>query len=291
MNDIMQGGDGFYLEADDGGKLFVAQSGDSNAPTLILSTPLGGDIGMWDDMIAHLPEGLRIIRYDSRGLGRSSTPRKAFDIERLGRDVIAIMDQLGIERAFFCGVSLGGLTGIWLGAQHGSRFEGLILANTAASFPPPLMWQKRAEEALDKGMLGLIEPTLQRWFTPAFCASNDPRLQNIAAMIGRTDQRGYAACCQVLETTRLEPMLPAIDKPTLILVGSQDPSTPPVRGDELAEAIPGSKVVTLEASHVPSVELPDQFAAAVTRFLRETLGRDDDLPARDENFSSTLMTK
>lgn len=279
MHDKAYGAEGFYIEVDDGARLYVSTSGDQDAPTIIFSTPLAGAIEMWDDVIAHLPEGLRIVRYDTRGLGRSHVSGTAFDIARLGRDVIAIMDALHIERAFFCGVSLGGLTGIWLGAHHPQRFDGLVLANTAASFPPPAMWQDRARDAVQSGMMGLIDPTLDRWFTQDFRQAGGPAIRRVAAMIGETNRNGYAACCKVLETTQLEDQLDKISAPVLVVVGTHDPSTPPVRGEQLAAGIANCQLVTLEASHIPAVEIPDQFAAAIAQFLAAALSAPDDVAA------------
>jgi 3-oxoadipate enol-lactonase len=156
------------VEAEPGVRLAVEAAGDPNQPTLLLSNSLAADMTMWDEIVARVADQFRIVRYDARGHGRSDVPVGPYTIERLGRDALAIMDALDIRRAVFCGMSLGGLTGMWLGASHGERFDGLVLANTAASFAPAKMWHDRAEQVRANGVQPLVGATMERWLTKAY---------------------------------------------------------------------------------------------------------------------------
>ena len=261
--------DGAYIEVQPNVKIFVSAAGAPDSSPVIFSAPLGATADMWDDVLARLPDGLRTVCYDTRGLGRSDAPGRIFDIARLGNDVIAIMDALHIDRAMFCGVSLGGLTGMWLGANHPNRIAGLILANTAPSFPPPKMWQERAATALASGMTPLFGPTLDRWFTAGALKQNPQKVAQVAAMLAATNPITHAGCCRVLEKTDLLTDLERITCPVRVVVGARDPATPPARGQEIVGAISQADSLSLDASHVLAIERPDEFAEIVAAFVPE----------------------
>jgi 3-oxoadipate enol-lactonase len=248
--------------------LSVAAAPRSDKPTIILSNSVGSDLRMWDDVVSRLSDKARIVRYDTRGHGRSDLGAGALTIERLGRDVIAVLDALNIDRAVFCGLSLGGLTGQWLGAEAPERFHGLILANTAANFPPPALWLDRARSVREQGMDHLVSPTLDRWLTKSFQDQQPGRTTEVARMIATTSAEGYARCCELLASADLTPLLSQVTAPVRIICGRLDPSTTPARGAELAEAIPDADLVTLDAAHISAIEAADGFAAAAEDFIK-----------------------
>lgn len=262
------------IEVGPGVHLAVEAAGDPNKPALLLSNSLAADMTMWDEFVARAADQFRIVRYDARGHGRSDVPVAPYTIERLGRDALEIMDALNIRRAVFCGLSLGGLTGMWLGATHGERFDGIVLANTAASFPPAKMWHDRAEQVRANGMQPLVGATMERWLTKAYQESHPDRSAALGAMVAATPAAGYAACCEVLATTDMQPHLARISCPVLVICGAHDPSTPPARGEEIVLGIKGATMVTLDAAHISAVEAAAAFAAEVKKFVSRTTGQE-----------------
>lgn len=261
-------GDIRAIAVEPGVRLAVRVEGSEGKPALVFSNSLAADMSTWDKVATRLAPHARIIRYDTRGHGRSDVPQGPCDIARLGRDVIGLLDALRIETAVLCGLSLGGLTGLWLGVHAPERLSGLVLANTAASFPPASMWQDRAKAARASGSVAdLVEPTLSRWFTPAFRAAHPDEVAQVGAVIGATPAAGYAAACEVLAGTDLSGDLPRIAVPTCVVVGAHDPSTPPARGAELQAGIPGAHLVSLDAAHLSCVEAADAFADTLIAFL------------------------
>ena len=256
-----------YIEVEPGVRLAVRVSGAADKPAIVFSNSLASDSGMWDEVVERLTADARLIRYDTRGHGQSDAPDQPYSIERLGRDVIAILDALKIERAVVCGVSLGGLTAMWLGLHAAGRVSGLIPANTAANFPPETMWRERAASVRVNGVASLVQGSLERWVTADYRAKHPARVAELAAMIEGTSPSGYAGCCDVLAETNLLPSLSAIACPVQVIAGRHDPSTPPSRAEEIVAAIPGANLVTLEAAHISTVEAPDAFAASVREFL------------------------
>ncbi|RQR24597.1 3-oxoadipate enol-lactonase [Burkholderia sp. Bp9142] len=232
---------------------------------ILFSNSLASDKSIWDEVVAALPE-LQLIRYDTRGHGQSTLGEHPANIGTLGSDALAVLDALSIDRAIVCGLSLGGLTAMWLGVHAAERVAGLVLANTAASYPPPQMWRDRYVTALAEGMEPLVDATLQRWFTPSFRTDGNPVVEEITRMIAAIDPQGYAECAKVLEVEDLGTSLPQIRCPSLVIVGSHDPSTPPSRGEELVAAIPGASMATLNAAHMSCVEDPAGFAALIRTF-------------------------
>ena len=244
----------------------VGDKGRQGTP-ILFSNSLASDRQIWDEVVNALP-GVQTIRYDTRGHGLSTRGERPADLDTLGSDALAVLDALGVERATVCGLSLGGLTAMWLAAHAPTRVSALILANTAASYPPAQMWRDRRDTALTDGMEPLVEATLQRWFKPSFRKPGNPVVDRIARMIEATDPHGYADCAHVLEVADLSSSLPRIACPSLIIVGTHDPSTPPARGEELVSAIPGASMAALAAAHMSCVEDPAGFAALVRDFTR-----------------------
>lgn len=255
------------IEVAPGVALAVDAAAPSHLPTLLCSNSIGADLHMWDDIVPMLSNKVRLIRYDTRGHGQSGIGAEPLSIDTLGQDILAILDRLGIERAFLCGLSLGGLTAQWLGAEHSHRFHGIILANTAANFPPDTMWYDRAKAVRVQGIGPLLSPTLDRWFTKSFQQSNQARMADIAAMIVATSREGYARCCEVLAATDLSGAITKIPVPVRVICGAHDPSTTPARGEELVRLIPQADMITLNAAHISAVEAAADFAKAVDDFI------------------------
>ncbi|MBR0898912.1 3-oxoadipate enol-lactonase [Bradyrhizobium tropiciagri] len=259
--------DSHRVEVEAGVALEVEAAPPSENPVLVLSNSLGANLGMWDEVIAGMSADVRILRYDSRGHGKSDLGGRPPTIEELGCDVIDILDAFEIPRAVFCGVSLGGLTGQWLGAMFPERFDGLILANTAPNFPPASMWQDRARTARDRGLQELVGPTIDRWFTKDFQVRRPERVAEIADAFIETSAEGYARCCDILATTDLIQILPKISIPVRVICGEYDPSTPPVRASEIVAAIPNADLVTLDSAHISAIETCEGFSIAVREFI------------------------
>lgn len=256
-----------HIEVESGIRLAVSVSGAPGKPAIVFSNSLAASFGMWDEVAERLAPHAHLVRYDARGHGQSDAPEHGYTIERLGGDVLAILDALKIQRAVICGVSLGGLTAMWLGIHAPDRVNGLIPANTAANFPPETMWRDRAATARSSGVASFVQPSLERWVTSGFREKNVARVSELASMIAGTSPAGYAGCCEVLATTNVLPFLPQIAVPARVVAGRYDPSTPPARSEEIASNIPGADLVTLDAAHISAVEAPGEFAATVRDFL------------------------
>ncbi len=255
------------IEVEPGIHLAVDIPSSLSKPVIVLSSSIGASMGMWDEIYDRLSDQMSLVRYDTRGHGVSDAPTGPYSIERLGLDVIAILDALKIPRAVFCGLSLGGLTGMWIGANRGERLGGLVLANTAANFPPASMWRERAAAVRTSGMSSLVPATLERWFTKAFRDRAPARIEQFAEMIGATPSEGYAGCCDVLAVADLRPRLSDISCPVQVICGGHDPSTPPARGEEIVAAIKGAQMVSLDAAHISAAEAPDAFASELSKFV------------------------
>jgi 3-oxoadipate enol-lactonase len=252
----------------DGCRLAYRFDGPVDAPVLVLSNSLGTTLEMWTPQMAAFAEHFRVLRYDSRGHGGSDVPPGAYSMDRLGRDVVELLDILGLERVHFCGLSKGGMVGQWLGVRAPARIDRLVLANTAAYMGPPSGWQERIDTVLRDGMAAIAGALLMRWFTPEFLRRATDEVAGARTMLLATPPAGYAGCCAAIRDMDLRPTAPLIARPTLIGAGSADPATPPERSDELAGAMRvETRVVRLDAAHLANVEQPDAFSRAVTDFL------------------------
>ena len=239
---------------------------------LLLSNSLGTDTRLWAHQLAAFGARFRVLCYDSRGHGGSDAPAGPYTIDRLGRDVVELLDALGLEKVHFCGLSQGGMVGQWLGAHAAKRIERLVLANTAAYLGPPSAWQARIDRVLEAGMSAVVEGVLERWFTPGFTARAPERVAALRAAFLATPPVGYAGCCAALRDLDLRGSAASVSAPTLIVAGASDPATPPERATELAREIPTAKVVTLEAAHLSNVEQAESFNRAVLEFLGARAG-------------------
>lgn len=251
----------------DGCRIAWRIDGPEGAPVLVLSNSLGTTMDMWLPQLPALSERFRVLRYDQRGHGASDAPAGAYSLDRLGRDVVELLDALGLDKVDFCGLSLGGMTGQWLGVFAPERFNRIILANTAAYMGPPSGWQGRIGVVLDKGMSAIASAVLDRWFTPEFLTGSPEAVASVGAFIDATSAVGYAGCCSAIRDMDMRPVIGLIKNPVLVIIGGRDPATPPAQGEEIVTAIAGAKGVTFDAAHLSNVEQPEQFTAALLEFL------------------------
>lgn len=251
----------------DGTPLHYRTDGDRAHPCLLLCNSLGTDLTMWDAQAEALASSHFVVRADTRGHGQSGTGKTPFGIDRLGLDVIALLDHLRIERASFCGISMGGLTGQWLGMHYPQRLTALVLANTAARIGSMEAWQARAALVREEGMAAVADGAAARWFTPPFVEREAATVARMVGKLRAQDASGYAACCEALAQADLRAQVAAITVPTLVLAGAHDPVTTVNDGRDLQQQIAGARLAVLPASHLSNVEA----AAAFTALLREFL--------------------
>lgn len=243
-------------------------SGPDGAPVLLMGGSLGTTLRMWDGQLP-LAEHLRLVRFDHRGHGASPVPAGPYEIEDLGRDVIELLDALGCERAHYCGLSLGGMVGMWLGANARERIDHLVLACTAAHMPPASRWEERIAAVRGAGSVEPIaDAVVERWLTPGFAAAHPEVRASLRAMLADSPADGYASCCGAIERMDLRAELGTIGSPTLVISGGQDPSTPREQQELIAGAIRGARhEVVSPAAHLAAVERPD----TVNRLILEHL--------------------
>jgi 3-oxoadipate enol-lactonase len=243
-------------------------AGPEEAPVLLMGGSIGTSLEMWDRQLP-LAGSLRLVRFDHRGHGRSPNPPGQWEIADLGRDVLELMDALGLERAHYCGLSLGGMVGMWLGANAPERIDRLVLLCTSAYMPPPSLWQERSRAVLEAGSVEpLADAALERWLTPGFTAADPSARTWVRSMLVDTPANGYAACCGAIERMDLRDALPAITAPTLVISGAQDPSTPPSDQALIAGAIPNARHEIFDpAGHLAAVERADDVNRLILEFL------------------------
>lgn len=252
------------------GVLNYQMQGPEGAPVLVLSNSLGTDLGMWDTQVAAFAAHFRVLRYDTRGHGASLVTAGPYSIEQLGRDVLALLDGLNIERAHFCGLSMGGLIGQWLGIHAGERLERLVVCNSAAKIAAPEIWNPRIEMVLRDGkaaMVGLRDASIERWFTPAFAQANPEQARRITDMLAATSPEGYAANCGAVRDADFRDQLGRINVPLLVIAGSEDAVTPPSGSLFIQERVAGAEYAEFRAAHLSNVEVGEPFSRRVIDFL------------------------
>lgn len=245
----------------------IVVDGDPAAPPLLLSNSLGTNLTLWDGQMPALTRHFRVIRYDSRGHGQSDAPRGPYSIWRLGRDALNVLDALEIEKAHFLGLSMGGMVGLWLLANAPDRIGRAVLANTAASMPPPDHWNMRIRMARENGMAAIAPMVANLWFPTGFRERNPEAVARIQAMLAGTTAHGYAACCAALRDMDQRETIRSIRKPVLVIGGRYDQSTPPDRSRAVAAAIPDAKFLLLDTGHLSNIEAPEAFTAGAVEFL------------------------
>ena len=256
------------IKADDGHTINVEVEGPANAPVLIMSNSLGTNLHMWDDQAPALSQQFRLVRYDRRGHGKSGVPKGPYTMERLGRDVLAVADALGVKKFNWCGLSMGGMVGQWLGANAADRVEKLILSNTHYYYPDKAPWHERIKFAQDNGLAALAPVQMERWFTKGFRERSPQAIARIVEMFVATELAGFVGCCEAVRDMDFRQSTPRITAPTLVIVGSQDPATPPAAGEDIHKMIKGSKLVALDAAHLSNIEQSKGYLDAMLGFLK-----------------------
>ncbi len=237
-------------------QLHHEQSGPSDAPVLLLGGSLGTNLQMWEPQVDALSAHRRVVRFDHRGHGRSPAPPGPYSIADLGADALALMDRLGVARADYCGLSIGGMVGQWLAINAPERIERVILLCTSAHLPPPDPWLERAATVRQAGTPAVIaDVVVGRWFTAGYAEAHPDTVARHRRMIIETPAEGYAGCCEAIAGLDVRDGLSGIRAPVLVIGGSQDPAIPPEHSQRIAAAIPGARLEILDpGAHLASVE-------------------------------------
>lgn len=246
----------------------VEVEGPADAPALMMCNSLGTNLHMWDPQAPAFAKEFRLVRYDRRGHGKSDVPGGPYTMEQLGRDALAVMDSLGLKRVNWCGLSMGGMVGQWLGGNAPERIDRLILSNTHSYYPDKAVWEDRMRTVREKGMAATADTTIERWFTKEFRERAPAPVARQRAMLLATQPDGYLGCCAAIRDMDLRDTHARIKAPTLVIVGAKDPATPPEAGQEIQKRIKGAKLATLDAAHISNVEQPKAYADTVIGFLK-----------------------
>jgi 3-oxoadipate enol-lactonase len=253
----------------DGCLLNVSVEGRESGPTIMLSNSLGTTLQMWEPQMAALTKLFRVIRYDRRGHGKSGVPAGPYSMERFGKDVLAILDDLNIEKVHWCGVSMGGMVGQWLGANAPERVGKLILANTACYYADPTNWLNRIKAVNEGGLAAIADTVIAAWLTADFREREPKITARLKQMLLDSPAQGYIACCEALSTLDQRDLLPRITAPTLVIAGRHDAATPVEAGEFIRSRIPGASMTLLDAAHISNVEQSHNFTEAVVGFLTQ----------------------
>lgn len=241
-------------------ELHVRDEGPRGAPALLLLGSLGSSLQIWDAMLPELSRDLRVVRADLRGHGASPVPPGPYGIAELGGDALAVLDRLELARAHVCGISLGGMIGIWLAANAPERVERLSLVCTSARLSPRQPWLDRAALVRARGTAAVADAVVARWLTPAFAQQQPALVQALRAQIAATPAEGYAACCEAIADWDGLDALHKIVAPTLIVAGDKDPGIPALHSQVIAAGIARARLAVVSAAHLPIVERPRELA-------------------------------
>jgi 3-oxoadipate enol-lactonase len=245
----------------------IVVEGKADAPVLLFSNSLSSNLSMWNAQAAALKDSFRIIRYDSRGHGKSVVSPGGYGIGQLGRDALAILDALKVDKAHFCGLSKGGMVGQWLLTHHRDRIGKAVLANTAAQMAPLDLWNGRIRNVSQNGMAAIVDATIERWFTRGFVEREPKQIAAVKKMIAATPAAGYCGCCAAIRDMDQRESIRSISNPVLLISGAHDPATTPTMMGLMKERISGAQWLSLDASHISNIEQPEQFTTAMKDFL------------------------
>ena len=255
-----------FVEAN-GLRIHYSLSGEPAAPVVVLSNSLGTNLTMWDLQAPALEKRFRLLRYDTRGHGRTGVPPGPYTIDQLGRDVLGLLDGLKLDRVHFCGLSMGGMIGQWLGVYAPERINRLVLCSTCPKIGTPETWNPRIEAIRKSGMNAVATAVIERWFTPEFRARAPQPTVALLGLLQVASATGYTACCEAIRDADLREAIATIRAPVQVIMGARDPATPAADGRAMAQRIPGARYVELEASHLCNVESPERFNAELIGFL------------------------
>lgn len=245
-------------------------TGPADAPVVMLGNSLGTTLSMWDGVAGVLGERFRLLRFDHRGHGGSRVPPGPYQIGDLGRDALDLLDGLGLERVHYCGLSLGGMVGMWLAAHAPERVARLALCCTSAWLPPAEGWIERAARVRASGTGAIADVVLGRWFSAEWAAANPAEVDKARTMLLSIESEGYAGCCEAISTLDLRAELPSIVADTLVVSGGNDVAIPPSHGQAIAQAVPRARFVVLpQPAHLAAVEEPDAVAGLLVKHFEE----------------------
>ena len=238
--------------------------GSEDAPVLVMANSLGTTLHMWNGQAPALSNRFRLLRYDHRGHGGSPAPPGPYAMDDLGRDVLALLDRLEIERASFCGLSIGGMVDMWLASEVPERIERLVLCCTSTRLGPPENWSSRAATVRAKGLEAISEAVLERWFTPAFREDRPALLRWAEGMLLDTPAEGYASCCEAIRDMDLRNRLDDISAPTLVIAGADDEAITLDHAELIRDLVPNSSLEVIpQAAHLANVEQPEAVTQAI----------------------------
>jgi 3-oxoadipate enol-lactonase len=252
-------------------------AGPAEAPVVMLANSLGTNFHMWDAQVPALAQHFRVLRYDMRGHGMSDGPAAGttgYSIDALAQDALDLLDALGIGGFHFCGLSIGGMVGQRLGAKAKGRIASLVLCDTGSRIGPPKLWDDRIAAIRSKGLEGVADAVISRWFTPRFFSERADEARGYRNMLVRTSVEGYVGCGIAVRDADLRADDAQIACPTLVVVGADDAATPPSSAREISEAVKGAQLVVLDnAAHIPAVEQPEALNRVLLDFLGQHAGR------------------
>jgi 3-oxoadipate enol-lactonase len=251
----------------DGCPIHVDVEGPEDAPALMLSNSLGTDLTMWNPQAKAFAEKFRLIRYDRRGHGQSGAPKGPYSMERLGRDVLAVLDALNIGKTHWCGLSMGGMVGQWLGANAPERMDRMILSNTACYYADKEIWNGRIKLLREKGLPAVVGGTMERWFTPGFRERAPQIIASMSDILLKTPLEGYIGCCEAVRDMDHRDILAKIKTPVLIIAGKHDPATTVENAEFIRDRVAGSELTVIDAAHISNVEQPEIYTKTALDFL------------------------
>jgi len=251
-----------------GAEINYRWNGDEQLPVLVLSNSLTTDLRLWEEQIPAFTKHFRVLRYDNRGHGGSSSPLGEYSLDDVAGDALSLMDHLEISKASLCGVSLGGMVGMWLGIHAPNRMDKLVLCNTSSDVAPPDPWQARIDAVKEGGMAAIGEAVLERFLSADFRASGSPKIELVTSMLLSCDVDGYSGCCAAIRDMHLTSQLVQISSPTMVIAGELDPATPVSHSEVINERITGSELHVIQGvAHLSNLEKPDEFNKTVLEFL------------------------
>jgi len=251
-------------------RLHYSVTGPENGPAVVFAHALGTDMRIWDGVIARLPEGLRVLRFDMRGHGLSSAPEGPYYMGDLVEDAAKVMEHVGMKDALFVGLSIGGVIAQGLASERLDLLRAIVLSHTAAKIGTHQTWHQRIHLVEDKGIEAVAEATLERWFARGTRRERPLLVEAIGTMLRRSSLTGYLGCMEALSETDLVESTARLRVPTLGIASTEDGSTPPDLVRETVDSIPGSKFELMRRTgHLACVEDPEAYAALITTFLRE----------------------
>jgi 3-oxoadipate enol-lactonase len=233
----------------------------------MLSNSLGAELGIWDAQAAEFSKRYRVLRYDNRGHGQSSAPKAPYSLEEVANDATLLLAHLGERTAHFCGLSLGGMVGMWLATHRPELIRKLVLCNTSAHVGPPENWQTRIDAVREGGMQAVVKPVLERWFTEGFRSKTPETMGRVEENFLKVSVEGYAGCCAAIRDMDQRKTVSGIKATTMVIAGTYDPSTPPAMGQSIAEAVQGARYVELPTAHLSNIEAAATFNDVVGYFL------------------------